>query len=774
MYTLSINMWFQKLIRQFFMSLDQVVFNFISTLYDLLISIARTSVLSQKDILEMADKIYKLLAVFMIFKVTLSLITYVVNPDDFSDKTKGITKLGTNIVISLGLLILTPYIFNYAYRFQTFILEDNSLANLIFDTKESSEDSSSFINKAGDKIAFMTMLPFFTPNTAIEELRQCISLVVDENNDGNTEINPLCFGLNENYEPKADRIDTMAELIDSEKSDLSEYSLQNYAAGINYQNLGLMFRQEIGVASTSDDIFIIDYKYIFSTVVGVIIILLLITFCMDVGLRSIKLAFLQLIAPIPILSYVDPKSGKDGMFKKWYQLCFKTYLSLFIRLLGLYFAIYIISRVGNMVDIIDGTTQTNFLIKIFIIVGALMFAKDLPKILEGLGIKLDGGGKFTLNPLKKLENEAMGGKNITGMARGALVGTAGALTGAGIGRTFTGAWRGMKSGKGWSETGKAEAEMNRKMRQAQLDGSTFSGRLGARFAGATGMISGSEIIARQKNKIETNQKRFDNDIKSIEDRIAPTKRKIAEHKKFTDAVGAMENRAKTEIENGNSWVGQEYFARKKTASYMSDNIGKTVTRTWTQRDVDYSVYSAKKAQKDMENAEKRIKFAKTEEERLSAQADYQEAYNKYEYETALAYQIQKKLDSGNIQEVVNVTADDAARAEAMASSWLTDEGMKAYMTDATSGTIDDATFRNSRATAEKAGETIGVKLATDGATIHSEYGKSKGAIGNLEREIYGDEQKIEEIKLEKAKLGDEMRDIEIRERKAKANESAIK
>ena len=100
-----------------------------------------------------------------------------------------------------------------------------------------------------------------------------------------------------------------------------------------------------------------EYKYIFSTVVGVVVILLLITFCMDIAVRSIKLAFLQLVAPIPIISYVDPKSGKDGMFKKWYEMCFKTYISLFIRLIALYFAVYIISRVADMkmVDIVNGS-----------------------------------------------------------------------------------------------------------------------------------------------------------------------------------------------------------------------------------------------------------------------------------------------------------------------------------------------------------------------------------------------------------------------------------
>lgn len=400
MYVLSVNMWFQKLMRQFFFNVDNIVFNFISTVYDLLISIARTSVLSQADIIDMADRIYKLLAIFMVFKVTFSLIMYVVNPDDFSDKSKGISKLGTNIIIALALLILTPYVFNMAYRLQTIVLEDNSLAALIFgDDSEQETDAngrkvSEFLNTAGDAMAFITMRPFFMPNVSIDEMADC------------TTLDDACFS-------------GMAKLTGDDN--FTNTMLNNYKAGIKVSNLGLTFRQDLAIATYKDESknenFVMDYKYIFSTVIGVVIILLLITFCMDVAVRSIKLAFLQLIAPIPIISYVDPKSGKDGLFKKWYQMCFKTYLSLFIRILALYFAIYIISKIGKMVDIIDGSYQTNAFVAIFIIIGALMFAKQLPKILEGLGIKLDGG--FQLNPLKKIEKDAIGGKKITGFAKAA-------------------------------------------------------------------------------------------------------------------------------------------------------------------------------------------------------------------------------------------------------------------------------------------------------------------------------------------------------------------
>ena len=390
MYILA-NMWFTKLIKQFFFWIDKIVYNFISSIYDLLITIARTSVLTQADIADMADRIYKLLAIFMIFKVTLSLITYVVNPDDFSDKSKGVAKLGTNIVISLAMLVLTPYIFNYAYQFQTIILEDNSLATLIFGGD--SEEENSFFNTAGDDMAYITMSAFISPNLSLGDIHEC-SILIDSDTK---KFNGAC-----------------KDALTAQTSDqnFKEQTLKNYIGGVENSNLELLFRQDLVLATDeANEEFIMDYKFIFSTVVGVVIILLLITFCMDVAVRSIKLAFLQLIAPIPILSYVDPKSGKDGLFKKWYEMCIKTFISLFVRLLALYFAVYIISKVADlkMVDLVDGSYQTNALVAIFIIIGALMFAKQLPKILEGLGIKLDGDGKFTLNPLRKMEKEALGG-----------------------------------------------------------------------------------------------------------------------------------------------------------------------------------------------------------------------------------------------------------------------------------------------------------------------------------------------------------------------------
>ena len=415
--------WFDKLIATFFFNIDQVVYNFIIKVYDLLMSIARTSILTQGDIADMTGRIYRLLTLFMIFKVTLSLITYTVSPDNFSDKSKGVGKLAQHIVISLCVLILTPYIFNYAYKLQTMILESNALAVLIFDTDKETGGlaNENVLNTAGENMAYTTINAFFVPNSSIDGLYNCANLMnveVDPSTgDDITVANPNCTGLNNaDLTPATGTSDgkTMQYYATntSNKGSFDETMLKNYVAGLNNKSLGLLFRQDLATATVtvnSEETFIMDYSYILSTVTGVLILVLLINFCIDIALRSVKLAFLQIIAPIPIITYVDPKSGKDGMFMKWAKMCGSTFVSLFIRLLAIYFAVYLISRIGNMVDIINGTTVTNNFIKIFIIIGALMFAKQLPEILKGLGINLEGGGKFTLNPLRKIEKGALGG-----------------------------------------------------------------------------------------------------------------------------------------------------------------------------------------------------------------------------------------------------------------------------------------------------------------------------------------------------------------------------
>ena len=696
--------WFSDIFREMFYLLDKVIYGLIIDLYDLLILIARTSVLTQGDISQMADRVYKLLAIFMIFKVTLSLITYIVNPDDFSDKTKGVAKLGTNIVISLALLILTPYAFNYAFKLQTIVLEDNALATLIFGY----ESDDNFLNTAGQDMAFVTMSAFFSPNTSLIELYNCTDLI-EVDPKGNRHFNESCSGLSSSDYEDLGLEDSMMGLVDDEN--FTETELKDYVRGVEASSLGLMFRKSMTKASAEVDSgkeYVIDYKYGFSTAVGVVVVLLLITFCMDVAMRSIKLAFLQLMAPIPIISYVDPKSGKDGLFKKWYQMCFKTFLSLFVRLLALYFAIFIISKVadGKMVDIIDGSYVSNGLISIFIIIGALMFAKQLPKILEGLGIKLDGDGKFFLNPLKKFEEQAAGGKRITGAAGGMVAGAVGGRGFFGrVGSALTGSVRGFNTNKGYKGGLARQADVNRKLREARINGAGFFGsraavlsnRYGLDDAGlereATRLRKDKRTVELARREVDASTKNLEAEKKAKQDNIHEQKRKISDHKRMQDAVSKMEERAKSEIQNGNGGsIGRKYLEKKATAEYYENNIGKTV-------------------------------------------------------------------DIGGTETMI--TPALAARARQEANSYLNNAGMKEYMSKASTGQFDDGsddkTFQNSYKTYVDAAAQIGVTASTDEDDIHSQYGASKGTVGDIERAIAPTEREISD-------LDDQIRNIQVEQR----------
>lgn len=558
---------------RFFISIDGILFNFISTLYDLLIAISRTSILTQGDIASFATRIEILLGIFMLFKISFSLITYIVNPDDFSDKSKGFGKLIQNTVVSLVLLVITPYIFQMAFSLQAKILDDNTLAKLLLGEKITSEDTGdeeyngkvTILDTAGNSMAFYVMLPFFTPRTSIDGLESCTVLY------SGGKFNDECADAMKDLAGTSNS----GENSDDENTVTSdEQYVDNYKYGIENESLGLTFRSTAALLTTGEgdsEQFLIDYKYILSTATAVIVCLLLITFCIDVGVRSVKLAFLQLIYPIPVISYMDPKSGNDGMFTKWYKMCLSTFLSLFIRLLALYFGIYIISKVGTMgmYDIINGSQITNGWVKIFVIIGILMFVKQMPKILENLGIKIDGDGKFNLNPLKKLEEGALGGKVLSrapkaaaGAALGLGVGAVGAATGAGIGKGITGMFSGASGalkGKKLGEIHKGQVDANQRMREARANGSTFFGRQAARISGMTG--SGGSI-----SSVENEIRGYEKNKEKIESDIAPIKNAINRNKSVTDAISAMQDRAVSKIKQGKGAQGELYQRMLRDAS----------------------------------------------------------------------------------------------------------------------------------------------------------------------------------------------------------------
>ncbi len=184
---------------------------------------------------------------------------------------------------------------------------------------------------------------------------------------------------------------------------------------------------------------------ILTMVFGIVMLLFLITSCLDIAVRSLKLTVLQLLSPIPILSYATPKT--KSIFDAWIKTIGSVYLDLFIRILVLSLVSFIATSVFRQLQSIGNT----FLV-VTMILGLLLFIKEAPQfICNMLGIKDTGSLKgFTLNPFQKLREVP-----IVGGAMGAVGGAvSGAISGAQTGG-FAGALMGAAAGgrAGFSNAG---------------------------------------------------------------------------------------------------------------------------------------------------------------------------------------------------------------------------------------------------------------------------------------------------------------------------------
>ena len=384
----AIGDWLSNVFRQIFFFLDSIIYSFIVTVYNLFVDIAETSIFTEEVIDLFASKVYALLGIFMLFKVSFSILSYIVNPDDFLDKSKGFSKLISNIIITLTLLIATPWIFSQAMDIQRIILRDNIIGK-IFSTAEINNNA---VSDPGNVMAYETFKAFYHLDT--DAYSDCQGLETG-NAKNEAECKTGAFNNAENF-------DSMAQSL--------QYAYQTNSVSI-YMD-GALLNQR-----ASDGGYTMSYLPLISTLAGGAICLLLIVFCFDIAVRSVKFGFLRMIAPIPIVSRVDPKKGKE-VFDKWLKVCISTYLDLFIRLLAIYFAIFVITQMIDLrfVDAVTGVeTDVNAFVKVFIILGALLFAKQLPKLIEDLtGLKMSG--KFTLNPLKKLGETGIPGVAAVGAA----------------------------------------------------------------------------------------------------------------------------------------------------------------------------------------------------------------------------------------------------------------------------------------------------------------------------------------------------------------------
>ena len=385
--------------------LDGAIYNLIDYLYDIFDFLAKINIFGADDYNAIVSRIYVILGLFMLFVLAYSLLKAVINPDDFAKGENSFPNLIKNVVISLAIIILLPTVFTVIFNIQNSILNNDTIPKLILGTDFDSEIDAD----AGRRMAYYTFTAFFHENET-----WC------ESNGYSTDDNTCADHIAGNGWLVLQNGPSLSSVRDSVMQGTSFTSFSQYGEAIDADQ--------------------IDYMFLISTVAGIFILYVLLNFCFDLAIRVIKLAFYQIIAPIPVICRILPGGKMKDVFSKWTKQVISIFLEVFIRIgimyLGIFLITLIIDNFGNIAGINSLPLTQKLIVQALLIMGVIIFIRQAPKLLGEL-LNLDTGG-MKLGLMDKL---AMGGGLLAGAAAGGLVtgGTrnfVGAFKGKGIGKDF--------------------------------------------------------------------------------------------------------------------------------------------------------------------------------------------------------------------------------------------------------------------------------------------------------------------------------------------------
>lgn len=355
-----------------------------------------------EDTQGIVNRISLIIGLFMVFRVTFAFVQYIVDPDAMLDKKKGAANIIKKIIISIVLLGSTSTLFNLAFKAQDLIIDNQIIGKIIFNSSSSNgydsdslystpENSSTFGGRLSAEVfsAFYRLNPEASPKDSNQE--DCKTWLT--NDDGNSGYSKL------------------KEKIAQNKGALYGYKNSPAAICLNEQD--------------SSDEYIVDFDAggFLALAFGIAVLYTIFIFTIQVGVRVIQLAYLQIIAPIPIIMYITPKG--DEQLKKWGQQCSTTFLDFFMRCTIIYFAILVIQNIwetgfiGKLLS--AGTESSNgwetMYVGVIMIIAVLTFAKKVPNLIKEIFPSLGGAAGFdyglsfkkqVVEPLKAGYNSPLG------------------------------------------------------------------------------------------------------------------------------------------------------------------------------------------------------------------------------------------------------------------------------------------------------------------------------------------------------------------------------
>lgn len=419
------------------MVLDTLIYSLISSAYKIFMAIASARLLSSDVYYDIASRIYIVIGVLMLFVLSYAILKAIVDPDQATkgDLGPGMVK---RVVIAVIGLAITPVLFNVLYQAQGLFLEQDVLGKVFFrienteniEVNGTSGNPDEQIKNIGGAVAATSIWQaFFHPAEGIN--------AADIKSDSSEYVGKavgtaiacglgiaagvigvatgiFTFGLSTVLLGGA-AVALCASSIAGDVEQANEIAAQG-------GDVTLEHAYAVAAGGGGFDIFLIfidnyieddeiEYFWGVSTLCGVFALYAFASFSIDMGVRAAKLAYYQIIAPIPLIMQVLPKY-KDT-FSKYIKNVVSTFLEVFIRISVVYIVVYVVCHLQDLFSSFGslwGNESLNLAEKslalAFLILGLVIFAKSAPDIIcqslniekgsmkLGIGKKLADGGAF--------------------------------------------------------------------------------------------------------------------------------------------------------------------------------------------------------------------------------------------------------------------------------------------------------------------------------------------------------------------------------------------
>lgn len=370
--------YFSSLVLQFLGWISSLIYGMVSLVTQGFFNLSYIQIFKSDVVEQITARLYVVLAVFMIFKLAFSLIQYLVSPDQVNDKQAGMGKMVSRTATAFIMLIGVPIIFTEFVFGPEGASPDHTYQAIIARTipriilGSNVDTSNSDVGRSmGETMAATAFSAFVQPRE----------------------------GCNAPSLTTA----TISDIADATYARCSDV-----------------------IDGGESSIFAYDYNWLFGLAVGLLMLVIMLFFTVDIAIRAIKLGILRIVAPIPIISYVDPKSAKDGAFNNWLKSLISTFLELFIKVAVIYIIIFIINELtsagGGFFDNAGLDAGEQMYATVFIIIGMLLFAMQASAFIKNIfGIKDQGLGTG-LGMLMGGAGALLAGGGIAGMAKGMMQG----------------------------------------------------------------------------------------------------------------------------------------------------------------------------------------------------------------------------------------------------------------------------------------------------------------------------------------------------------------